>query len=66
MKPNYFIVGLILLTHFFRDIFSDHIIKSFDLSLTLVALLPFSFFIAYGSCQSHRAYLTNSIKRKRS
>lgn len=55
MKGNYFIIGLILLTFFVISFLTNmigplvpDIIKSFDLSLTLVALLPFAFFIAYG------------------
>lgn len=55
MKRNYFIVALILLTFFVISFLTNivgplvpDIIKSFDLSLTLVALLPFAFFIAYG------------------
>ena len=55
MKRNYFIVGLILLTFFVISFLTNiigplvpDIIESFDLSLTLVALLPFAFFIAYG------------------
>jgi FHS family L-fucose permease-like MFS transporter len=55
MKRNLYIVGLILLTFFVISFLSNiigpmvpDIIESFDLSLTLVALLPFAFFIAYG------------------
>jgi FHS family L-fucose permease-like MFS transporter len=55
MKRNYFIVVLILLIFFVISFLTNivgplvpDIIKSFDLSLTLVALLPFAFFIAYG------------------
>lgn len=55
MKRNYLMVGLILLTFFVISFLTNiigplvpDIIKSFDLSLTLVALLPFAFFIAYG------------------
>jgi FHS family L-fucose permease-like MFS transporter len=55
MKRNYFIVGLILLTFFVISFLTNiigplvpDIIKSFSLSLTTVALLPFAFFIAYG------------------
>ncbi len=54
MKRNYFIVALIFiiffvisfLTNIIGPIIPD-IIKSFDLSYFMVALLPFSFFIAY-------------------
>lgn len=55
MPRNYLIVGLILLTFFVISFLTNiigplvpDIIESFDLSLTLVALLPFAFFIAYG------------------
>lgn len=55
MKRNYYIVALILLTFFVISFLTNiigplvpEIIEDFDLSLTLVALLPFSFFIAYG------------------
>jgi FHS family L-fucose permease-like MFS transporter len=48
-------VALVLLTFFVISLLTNivgplvpDIIKSFDLSLTLVALLPFAFFIAYG------------------
>jgi len=55
VKKNYFIVGLVLLTFFVISFLTNiigplipEIISSFKLSLTLVAFLPFSFFIAYG------------------
>jgi fucose permease len=55
MKRNYYIVALIMLTFFVISFVTNaigplipDIIKGFDLSLTLVALLPFAFFIAYG------------------
>ena len=55
MPRNYFMVGLILLTFFVISFLTNiigplvpEIIEDFDLSLTLVALLPFAFFIAYG------------------
>ena len=55
MSRNYFMVGLILLTFFVISFLTNiigplvpEIIEDFDLSLTLVALLPFAFFIAYG------------------
>ena len=55
MKRNYYIVALILLTFFVISFLTNivgplvpDIIESFDLSLTLVAVLPFAFFIAYG------------------
>lgn len=55
MTRNPLMVGLVLLTFFVISFLTNvigplvpDIIKSFDLSLTLVALLPFAFFIAYG------------------
>lgn len=55
MKRNVLIISLILLTFFVISFLTNmigplvpDIIDSFDLSLTLVALLPFAFFIAYG------------------
>jgi FHS family L-fucose permease-like MFS transporter len=55
MKRNYYIVALIMLTFFVISFLTNvigplvpDIIKGFDLSLTMVALLPFAFFIAYG------------------
>jgi fucose permease len=55
VKKNYFIVVLVLLTFFVISFLTNiigplipEIISSFKLSLTLVAFLPFSFFIAYG------------------
>lgn len=55
MKKNYSLVFLVLLTFFVISFLSNivgplvpEIIEDFKLSLTLVALLPFAFFIAYG------------------
>lgn len=55
MKRNYFLVVLIMITFFVISFLTNiigplvpEIIEDFDLSLTLVALLPFAFFIAYG------------------
>ena len=55
MKRNYYIVALIMLTFFVISFLTNvigplipDIIKGFSLSLTLVAVLPFAFFIAYG------------------
>ncbi|HRP32291.1 MAG TPA: MFS transporter [Agriterribacter sp.] len=55
MNRSYYTVGLILLTFFVISFLTNitgplipDIIQGFDLSLTLVALLPFAFFIAYG------------------
>jgi FHS family L-fucose permease-like MFS transporter len=55
MKRNYYIVALIMLTFFVISFVTNvlgplvpDMISGFNLSLTLVALLPFAFFIAYG------------------
>ena len=55
MKKNYWLVFLVLLTFFVISFLSNIIgplipemIEDFQLSLTMAALLPFSFFIAYG------------------
>jgi len=41
------------------------IIKGFDLSLTLVALLPFAFFIAYGVMSIPSGMLIEKYKEKK-
>ncbi|MEE9372468.1 MAG: MFS transporter [Saprospiraceae bacterium] len=55
MKRNYFIVALIFLIFFVISFLTNiigplvpDIIDSYNLSLTMVAVLPFAFFIAYG------------------
>jgi fucose permease len=55
MKRSYYMVSIIMLTFFVISFLTNIIgplipdmIKGFSLSLTLVAILPFSFFIAYG------------------
>lgn len=55
MRRSYYIVALIFLTFFVISFLTNiigplvpEIIDDFDLNLTLVALLPFAFFIAYG------------------
>ena len=55
MKRNYYIVALIMLTFFVISFVTNVIgplvpdmISGFNLSLTLVAFLPFAFFVAYG------------------
>ncbi|HYM93366.1 MAG TPA: MFS transporter, partial [Chitinophagaceae bacterium] len=55
MIRSYFIVGLIMLTFFVISFLTNIIgplipdmIRGFSLSLTLVAIFPFAFFIAYG------------------
>ena len=72
MKRNYFIVGLILLTFFVISFLTNiigplvpDIIESFNLSLTLVALLPFAFFIAYGVMSIPSGMLVERFGEKR-
>ncbi len=72
MKRNYFIVGLILLTFFVISFLTNiigplvpDIIESFDLSLTLVALLPFAFFIAYGVMSIPSGMLVERVGEKK-
>ena len=55
MSKNYYIVGLILFIFFVISFLTNiigplvpEIIEDFDLSLTMVAFLPFAFFVAYG------------------
>jgi MFS transporter, FHS family, L-fucose permease len=55
MKRNYYLVGLVFLTFFVISFLTNilgplipDIVTSFNLSLTMVAFLPFSFFVAYG------------------
>jgi FHS family L-fucose permease-like MFS transporter len=55
MKRSYYMVSIIMLTFFVISFLTNIIgplipdmIKGFSLSLTLVAILPFAFFIAYG------------------
>lgn len=71
MKGNYFIVGLILLTFFVISFLTNiigplvpDIIESFELSLTLVAFLPFAFFIAYGVMSIPSGMLVEKIGEK--
>src|ERR1700681_4753877 len=55
MKRSYFMVSIVMLTFFVISFLTNIIgplipdmIRGFSLSLTLVAILPFAFFIAYG------------------
>ena len=72
MKRNHLIVGLILLIFFVISFLTNiigplvpDIIDSFDLSLTLVALLPFAFFIAYGIMSIPSGILVERIGEKK-
>jgi len=64
-------VALVLLTFFVISLLTNiigplvpDIIKSFDLSLTLVALLPFAFFIAYGVMSIPSGLLVERCREK--
>ncbi len=72
MKRNIYLVALILLTFFVISFLTNiigplvpDIIESFDLSLTLVALLPFAFFIAYGIMSIPSGILVERYGEKR-
>jgi FHS family L-fucose permease-like MFS transporter len=71
MKKNYYIVGLIFLTFFVISFITNilgalnpDVIQSFNLSLTLSALLPFAFFIAYGVMSIPAGMLVEKYKEK--
>ena len=64
-------VALVMLTFFVISLLTNivgplvpDIIKSFDLSLTLVALLPFAFFIAYGVMSIPSGMLVERYREK--
>src|SRR5665213_709609 len=72
MKRNYYIVSLIMLTFFVISFLTNiigplipDIINDFHLSLTLVALLPFAFFIAYGVMSIPAGVLVEKYKEKK-
>lgn len=71
MKRNYYIVALIFVTFFVISFITNilgtlnpEVIKSFDLSLTMSGLLPFSFFIAYGLLSIPSGILVEKYKEK--
>jgi fucose permease len=71
-KRNYYIVFLILLTFFVISFLTNIIgplvpdnIKGFNLSLTLVAVLPFAFFIAYGLVSVPAGIMVEKYKEKK-
>ncbi|HEV3412860.1 MAG TPA: sugar MFS transporter [Puia sp.] len=71
-KRDYYIVALIMLTFFVISFLTNVIgalnpdfIKGFDLSLTLAAVLPFAFFIAYGVVSIPTGMLLEKYKEKR-
>lgn len=72
MKRNYFLVVLILVTFFVISFLTNiigplvpEIIEDFDLSLTLVSLLPFAFFIAYGVMSIPSGLLIERFREKK-
>ncbi len=72
MKRSYYTVGLIMLTFFVISFLTNIIgplipdmITGFSLSLTLVALLPFAFFIAYGVMSIPSGMLIEKYKGKK-
>ncbi len=72
MKKNFYIVGLIFLTFFVISLITNilgalnpDVIKSFGLSLTLSAFLPFAFFIAYGVMSIPAGILVEKYKEKK-
>jgi MFS transporter, FHS family, L-fucose permease len=72
MKRNFYIVALIFITFFVISFITNilgalnpDMIKSFNLSLTLAALLPFAFFIAYGVMSIPAGILVEKYKEKK-
>ncbi|WP_026898212.1 MFS transporter [Daejeonella oryzae] len=72
MKKSHLVLGLIFLTFFVISFLTNilgplvpDIIKSFSLSLTTVALLPFAFFIAYGVMSIPAGILVERFGEKR-
>jgi fucose permease len=71
-QRNYYIVFLIMLTFFVISFLTNiigplvpDIIKGFTLSFTLVALLPFAFFIAYGIVSIPAGILVEKYNEKK-
>src|SRR3954469_16709056 len=72
MKRNYYTVALIMLTFFVISFLTNvigplipDIIKGFNLNLTLVAFLPFAFFIAYGVMSIPSGMLIEKYQEKK-
>jgi fucose permease len=72
MKRDYYIVGLIMLTFFVISFLTNVIqalnpdfITGFHLSLTMAAVLPFAFFIAYGLVSIPTGMLLERYKEKK-
>jgi FHS family L-fucose permease-like MFS transporter len=71
MQRNYYIFFLVMLTFFVISFLTNimgplvpDVIKSFDLSLVMVAMLPFAFFIAYGFMSIPSGILLEKYKEK--
>jgi fucose permease len=71
MRRSYYVVGLIFLTFFVISFLTNiigplvpEIIDDFNLSLTLVAVLPFAFFIAYGVMSIPAGLLIEKFQEK--
>ena len=71
-KINYYIISLIMLTFFVISFLTNiigplvpDIIKGFKLNLTLVAVLPFAFFIAYGFVSIPAGIMVEKYKEKK-
>ncbi|MFQ5637443.1 MAG: MFS transporter [bacterium] len=71
MRRSYYVVGLIFLTFFVISFLTNiigplvpEIIDDFELSLTLVAVLPFAFFIAYGVMSIPAGLLIEKFQEK--
>ncbi|HVY75673.1 MAG TPA: MFS transporter [Puia sp.] len=72
MQRNYYIVSLIMLTFFVISFLTNVIgplipdmISGFHLSLTLVALMPFAFFIAYGVMSIPSGMMVERFREKK-
>jgi MFS transporter, FHS family, L-fucose permease len=71
MKRNHYMVGLVFLVFFVMSLLTNilgpivpDIITSFGVSLTAAALLPFSFFIAYGVMSIPAGFLVERFTEK--
>src|SRR5512146_1517997 len=71
MQRNYYMVSLVMLIFFVISFLTNimgplipDVIKSFDLSLVMVAMLPFAFFIAYGFMSIPSGILLEKYKEK--
>ncbi|MBL7761285.1 MAG: MFS transporter [Sediminibacterium sp.] len=72
VKKNYTLVVLVILTFFVISFLTNiigplipEIIKSYELSLTMVSFLPFAFFVAYGVMSIPAGILTENFGEKR-